>query len=218
MKKTKILIADDHSVVRDGLRSLLAGSKEFHIVAEASSGTEALELASKLLPDVAIVDISMPVMNGVELTRALKRNNPAVKVLILTIHESEDYVELMVREGANGYVLKNAERQELFSAIRAVVAGEPFFSPAISKLMVGSFIKQAKGESKPASLPLTKRELEVLRFIAQSLTNKEIAEKLFLSVTTVNTHRTNLMKKLKIHDTAGLVRYVLQQGLDKPQS
>ena len=211
--RTKILIADDHGVVRNGLRTLLEGEKEFIVVAEAASGEQAVELAGKLHPHVAIIDISMPSMSGIEASRILKKNHPEMKILILTIHENEEYVNQMIQVGANGYLLKNAEKDELFDAIRAVAAGEAFFSPAISKLMVRDFIKRAKGEKDLADHRITKRETEVLLLIAQGLTNAEIAGKLFVSVNTVNTHRSNLMNKLEIHDVAGLVRYAIQKGL-----
>lgn len=216
MKKIKILIADDHSVVRQGLRTLLQSAPEFSVIGEAANGEEAVRLAKARPPDIVIIDISMPKLNGIEATRRIKENNPAAKVLILTIHENEEYVYQMIRAGANGYVLKNADKKELFAAVRAVAGGEHFFSPGISKLIIDEFIKQAREQdaAKQSSAPhLTKRETEILRFIALGLTNKKIAEKLFLSVRTVNTHRTNLMQKLNIHDTAGLVRYAIQNGI-----
>ncbi|MGH7452512.1 MAG: response regulator [bacterium] len=216
MKKIKILIADDHSVVRQGLRTLLQSAPEFSVIGEAVNGEEAVRLAKARPPDIAIIDISMPKLSGIEATRRIKENNPAAKVLILTIHENEEYVYQMIRAGANGYVLKNADKKELFAAVRAVAGGERFFSPGISKLIIDEFIKQAREQevSKPPSAPhLTKRETEILRFIALGLTNKKIAEKLFLSIRTINTHRTNLMQKLNIHDTAGLVRYAIQNGI-----
>jgi DNA-binding NarL/FixJ family response regulator len=216
MKKIKILLADDHSVVRQGLRTLLQSAPEFSVIGEAANGEEAVRLAKTRPPDIVIIDISMPKLNGIEATRRIKENNPAAKVLILTIHENEEYVYQMIRAGANGYVLKNADKKELFAAVRAVAGGERFFSPGISKLIIDEFIKQAREQNagKQSSAPhLTKRETEILRFIALGLTNKKIAEKLFLSIRTVNTHRTNLMQKLNIHDTAGLVRYAIQNGI-----
>jgi len=216
MKPIRILIADDHSVVRSGLRALLQRTAGFSVVAEASNGQEAVRLARQHKPDVAILDISMPGMNGVEATRLLKQDDPALKVLILTIHENEEYVWQVIRAGANGYVLKNADRADLREAVRTVNEGRRFFSPSVSDLIVSEFEKRAHDDASPHPKwpqALTKRETEVLRFVAQGMTNKEIAEKLALSVRTVNTHRTNFMRKLDIHDTAGLVRYAIQAGL-----
>jgi len=216
MKRIRILIADDHSVVRQGLRSLFQSAREFSVVEEASDGEEAVRLVEERQPDIAVIDISMPKLNGIEATRVIKRSNPPTKVLILTIHEAEEYVYQMICAGANGYVLKNATKKELFEAVRAVAAGERFFSPGISKLIIEEFIKRAQQQEAPSpSLKqiLTQREIEVLRLIAQGCTNRQIAEQLFISVRTVNTHRTNIMKKLNIHNTAELVRYAIQTGI-----
>lgn len=216
MKPIRILIADDHSVVRSGLRTLLQRTTGFSVVAEAEDGEEAVRLAREHKPDVAILDISMPRLNGVEATRLIKQADPSIKVLILTIHESEEYVWQVIRAGANGYVLKNADRADLRAAVRSVFEGHRFFSPTVSDLIVGEFERRAHDDvaTTPRSRePLTERETEVLRFVAQGMTNKEIAEKLALSIRTVNTHRTNLMRKLDLHDTAGLVRYAIQAGL-----
>ena len=216
MKKIRILIADDHSIVRQGLRALFQSVPEFSIIGEAANGEELVDLAASLQPDVAIVDISMPELNGIEATRILKENNSGARILILTIHDEEEYVSQMIRAGADGYVLKDTDKDELFMAVRAVAAGGRFFSPGISKLIIDEFVKQARdpyAARLPSSQLLTRRESEILRYIAQGVTSKKIAEKLFLRVRTVNTHRTNLMQKLNIHDTAGLVRYAIQNGM-----
>jgi DNA-binding NarL/FixJ family response regulator len=216
MKPIKILIADDHSVVRSGLRALLQRTAGFSVVAEASNGEEAVRLARELKPDVAILDISMPGWNGVEATRFMKHDNPALKIVVLTIHESEEYVWQVIRAGADGYVLKNADRADLRAAVRTVFEGRRFFSPSVSDLIVNEFERRIHDDGAPKPNPpgpLTKRETEVLRFVAQGMTNKEIAEKLLLSVRTVNTHRTNFMRKLDLHDTAGIVKYAIQTGL-----
>jgi len=216
MKRIRILLADDHSIVRGGLRSLFKATKEFAVVGEATTGDEAVRLVGRLKPDIAILDISMPKLNGIEATKLITERHPDVKILILTIHENEEYIYEMIRAGANGYVLKDAEKQEIFTAVRTVASSEPFFSPGISKLIIERFVKKAK---EPYVQPggghrkLTRREEEVLRLIAQGLTGREIAEKLYLSTSTVNTHRANLMQKLDIHDTAGLVRFAIQQGM-----
>ncbi len=218
MKKTKILIADDHSIVRDGLKNLVRGTPDFSLVAEAADGETAVRLASLRRPDVAILDISMPKLNGIEATKLIKQQHPEIKVLILTIHEDEEYVYQIVRAGADGYMIKNAEKKEILVAIRAVLREEPFFSPGISRLIVEKFIKRAKEQQKvqdPGKQLLTDREQEVLQLIAQGQTSRQIAEQLFLSLSTINTHRANLMQKLNIHDTAGLVRYAMQRGMIK---
>lgn len=222
MKKIRILIADDHSVVRSGIRTILQSSPEFTVVAEAEDGEEAVELAAKHKPEVVVMDISMPQLNGIEATAKMKQNDPNIKVIILTVHSDEEYVFQILRAGASGYVLKSAGKKEIFAAIRSAVSGERFFSPGISNLIIEGFINRTKG---PAPQPvvsgssgkqqLTKREIEVLEYIAQGYTNRKIADTLFLSVRTVNTHRTNLMQKLDIHDTARLVRYAIETGLVK---
>ncbi len=214
-QRTKIIFADDHEVVRTGLRTLFQGTPECVLAGEASDGEQAVQLIAKVKPDVAILDISMPKMNGIEVTRIVKEKQPNVRILILTMYEDEAYVKEMVKAGADGYVLKNADKKEILTAVRTVASGERFFSPTISKLMIEGFIKKASSnENKSSSdIKLTKRENEVLRFICEGLTSREIADKLFLSLNTVNTHRTNIMKKLNIHDTAGLVKYALQNGL-----
>ncbi len=217
MKRIRILLADDHTVVRNGLRFLFKTNKEFSVVGEAPNGAEAVQMAARLGPDVVILDISMPKMNGIEATRQIREKSPNTKILILTIHVDEQYVQEMIQAGANGYVLKDADRGELFSAVRAVASSEPFFSPHISRLILDRFVRKGKapatGRLSKEAEKLTRRENEVLRLIAEGLTSKEIAEKLFLSPTTVNTHRANLMQKLGIHDMARLVRFAMEHGL-----
>ncbi len=221
MKKTKILIADDHSVVRAGLRILFRGNPRYTLVGEASDGDAAIRLIGQKRPDVAVLDISMPRMNGIEVTRLVKQKYPGIKVLILTIHEDEEYVYQMIRAGADGYIFKNAEKKEILAAVRAVLREQQFFSPGISQLIINRFIQQAK--SQDVGVPaqprtLTSREQQVLELIAHGMKSREIAEKLFLSVSTVNSHRASLMQKLNIHDAAALVQYALVHGLNKLQS
>jgi len=222
MKKTRIIIADDHSVVRSGLRLLLQSSPDFTVVAEAEDGEEAVTLVDRHKPEVVIMDISMPKLNGIEATGIMKQSNPDLKIIILTVHEDEEYVYQMLRAGASGYVLKSAGKKEIFAAIESALSGERFFSPGISKLIIEGFIKRDKEQLQAqeqlqthSKQQLTKREIEVLQYIAQGFTNRKIAEALFLSIRTINTHRTNLMQKLDIHDTARLVRYAIETGLVK---
>jgi DNA-binding NarL/FixJ family response regulator len=222
MKKIRILIADDHSVVRSGIRTVLQSSPDFSVVAEAEDGEQAVELAAKHKPEVVVMDISMPQLNGIEATARMKQIDPNIKVIILTVHSDEEYVFQILRAGASGYVLKSAGKKEIFAAIRSAVSGERFFSPGISNLIIEGFINRTKGPTpqpvargSSRTQQLTKREIEVLEYIAQGYTNRKIADTLFLSVRTVNTHRTNLMQKLDIHDTARLVRYAIETGLVK---
>jgi DNA-binding NarL/FixJ family response regulator len=220
MKKVRILIADDHDVVRSGLRTLLRGTPEFAIVAEAVNGEEAVLLAGKHRPDVAILDISMPVLDGIGATRQIRELYPEIKIVILSVHEDEEYTHQILQAGAMAYLLKTAGKKEIVAAIRSVLAGEKFFSPGISRLITEGFVKRgdvqkrgAAGESEPGVL--TEREIQVLQYVAQGYTNRQIADILFLSFRTINTHRSNLMQKLDIHDTAGLVRYAITRGLVK---
>jgi DNA-binding NarL/FixJ family response regulator len=214
MNKIRILLVDDHSLVRSGLMKLLEPQKEFQVVGEAGDGEEALALVKKLQPDVVLMDLSMPKMSGLEATKLIGVKFPNVRVLVLTMHENEEYVFQILMAGAGGYILKDSGRDELVKAIQAVARGEKFFSSRISEIMVQGFLK--KGNTKSASeesddLPLTKREREVLAFIAEGMNNQQIAEKLFISPRTVDTHRTNIMQKLDIHDTANLVRFAIEQ-------
>ena len=216
-RKTRLVIADDHSVVRDGIRSVIRSSPDYIIVGEAKDGEQAVNLARDKEPDIVLMDISMPKLNGIEATTRIKETNPDVKIVILTVHEDEEYVFQILRAGASSYVLKSAGKKEILAALKSVMEGESFFSPTVSRIIVEGFVKRPQGREtatvgKAESL-LTKRETEVLQFIAQGYTNRKIAEVLYLSMRTVNTHRTNLMQKLDIHDTARLVRYAIEKGL-----
>ncbi len=219
MRKTRILIADDHDVVRSGLKALLRTSPDFAIVGEAADGEEAVRRAGDLLPDIVMMDISMPRLDGIGATRLIKQHHPSIHVIILSVYEEEEYVYQILHAGASGYVLKNAGKREIFDAIRAVRDGERFFSPGVSRLIIDGFLKRAEEQDRneknaaPESTGLTRRETEVLKYIAMGHTNRQIAETLFLSFRTVNTHRANLMQKLDIHDTAGLVRHAISLGL-----
>jgi two-component system response regulator NreC len=225
MPKTRILIADDHDVVRSGLRVLLHSFPDFAVIGEASDGEQAVRLASERKPDVILMDISMPVLDGIEATTRILQQQPDARVVILSVHEDEEYVQQILKAGACGYVLKNAGRKEIAQAIRSALSGERFFSPGISRLIVDGFIRRSAEPPAPGSEPkssadhrLTKRETEVLGYIARGFTNRQIAKTLFLSFRTINTHRTNIMQKLDIHDTAGLVRHAISLGLLQPDS
>lgn len=225
MKKTRILIADDHDVVRSGLKMLLRSRKEYAIVAEAVDGEEAVRLVGQHKPDVVFLDISMPNLDGIEAAKIIKRDHPETKIIVLTVHEDEEYAIQVLRAGASGYLLKNAGKQEIFDAVKSALSGDRFFSPRISNLIVDGFVKRADTPQSPkaggATLlkqQLTERETEVLRYIARGYTNRQIADELCLSFRTINTHRANLMQKLDIHDTAGLVRHAINIGIVAPDS
>ena len=214
MNRIRILIADDHALVRSGLIKMLEPFKEFVIVGEASDGEEAVALTKKIQPDVVVIDLSMPKLSGIEATKQICSSMPSVKVLVLTMHDNEEYVFQILKSGANGYMLKDSGREELALAIRTVAKGEKFFSKRITELMLDSYLRKTvpNGSSDDDDgLPLTKREKEVLYYIAAGLNNSQIAEKLFISPRTVDTHRTNIMQKLDIHDAPNLVRFALRK-------
>ena len=225
MKKTRILIADDHDVVRSGLKMLLRSRKEFAIVGEAADGEEAVRLVERHHPDVVFLDISMPNLDGIEAAKIIKRDHPETKIIVLTVHEDEEYAIQVLRAGASGYLLKNAGKQEIFDAVTSALSGDRFFSPRISNLIVDGFVRRADepqspkpGRAAPPKQQLTERETQVLQYIARGYTNRQIADELCLSFRTVNTHRANLMQKLDIHDTAGLVRHAINIGIVAPDS
>jgi two-component system response regulator NreC len=213
MTAIRLLLAEDHTLVRKGLRALLADEADIEIVAEANDGREAVRLAEELQPDLVLMDFSMPGLNGLEATRLIKHRIPAVKVLVLTRHASEEYVFQILRAGASGYVVKSAAPGELVSAIRAVYRGDSFLSPAIAGKVIEEYVRQPSGTVKDSYEQLTSREREVLQLIAEGHSSREIAEQLTISAKTVRTHRANLMEKLDLHSTAELTRYAVRKGL-----
>jgi two-component system, NarL family, nitrate/nitrite response regulator NarL len=217
MKKAKItlLLVDDHPLVREGLRSYLIQEKAFEIVGEAVDGEEALRLAGALLPEIILLDINMPGMNGLETARLLKKMVPKSKILILTMHDTKEYVSRMVSTGVQGYVLKDSSPSELITAIEAVHRGESYFSPKVSQTVMNDYVKIARVKGKKGGVELSRRESEVLSLIAEGLGNKEIASRLFVSVRTIETHRERIIRKLDIHTVAGLTRYALTKGIVK---
>ena len=220
MNKIRILLADDHPMVRSGLIKLLEPFKEFIIIGEASDGEEAVAMTKKLEPDVVIIDLSMPKLSGVEATKIIRKNFPSAKVLVLTMYDNEEYVYQILKSGAGGYMLKNSGRDELAAAIRAVARGDRFFSPRVSEIVMEAYLRKSEGRDdlpmNDDDLPLTKREREILQYIADGSNNLQIAEKLFISARTVETHRTNIMQKLDIHDAANLVRFALSKKQKPP--
>ncbi len=215
MSKVRVLLADDHAIVRDGVRLILNAQSDMEVVGEASNGEEALDLARTLKPDLVLMDIGMPGINGLEATKLLKQMQPALHILILTMHDDEDYFFRILSAGASGYVLKGAGSDELLNAIRAVVQGGVYLYPTMAKKLVGDFLKpHESGEVKD---PLTAREREVLKLIAAGRTNREIAEALVLSLNTVQTHRLHIMEKLNMHNRAELIKYAIRRGLIEPE-
>ena len=220
MNKIKILIADDHPFIRSGILTMLRRVKDFEIVGEAEDGEQAIEKTGELTPHVVIIDISMPKLTGIEATRAIKKKFPGTKMLVLSMHEDEEYILEVLKSGANGYILKTAGKDELVTAIRGVASGEDFYSPKISRMMISKYLSITNPEDaidpgKTQHIPLTKREKEILKLISQGLTAKEISEKLFISPRTVDTHRTNLMRKLNLKNTAGLVRFAIENNIGR---
>lgn len=212
--KIKILVSDDHNLVRQGIVALLNVESGLEVIGEASDGFEAVRLAKKLNPDIVIMDLSMPNLNGLEATHQIKRDVPDVKVLILTQHENEEYVMQIIKAGASGYVLKTSVSDDLIKAITEIQKGEKFFSPSISRMILDDYIKRTQGLHTETKAPeLTHREKEVLQLIAEGRTNQEVAGKLFISVRTVEFHRANMMHKLQLSDLAGLIKYAIQKGI-----
>ncbi len=212
MSKVRILLADDHILVREGIRALLEKIAGFEVVAEASHGREALELIQKQLPEIAILDITMKEINGLEVAARLTREFPSVKTIILSMHAAEEYVMRALRAGARGYLLKDAAKSELELALQAVVSGETYLSPAISRQVVEGYLHRAKTGCS-ATESLTLRQRETLQLLAEGRTVKEIAFMFNRSVKTVEAHRAELMRRLNIHDLPGLVRLAMREGL-----
>ena len=211
MPQIRVMLVDDHTVLREGLRSLLSLQDDMQVVGEAGDGQAALELAEQLRPDVIVMDIAMPVMDGLEATRRLTREHPEMRVLILTQHDNREYVFSLLQAGAAGYVLKKAGGAEVAAAIRSVYRDGAFLPPAIAREVMERYIKQPQEETgRPR---LTEREKEVLRLIAEGKSNKEIAELLCLSIKTVAAHRANIMDKLDLHSLAELTKYAVREGL-----
>jgi len=212
MKPIRVVLADDHTLVRAGLRKLLESLPDFEVVGEAVDGMAVLALVEKLQPDLVLMDIAMPGLNGIEATARLVKTWPEVRVLILSMHQSEEYVRQALRHGAAAYLLKDAAPMELEFALSAVLRGETYLSPAVSKGVVQDYVQRLRGDDQPAEA-LSPRQREVLQLIAEGQSTKEIARRLDLSVKTVDTHRSQLMKQLDIHEVAGLVRYAMRVGL-----
>ena len=214
MGKITVFLADDHTLVREGIKRLINSNEDMEVIAEADNGRDAVRIAVKTNPAVALVDITMPGLNGLETTKRLRKECPSTQVLILTIHTDEEYVFQALKAGAVGYVVKHAPAEDLYAAIRAAAKGESFLSPSISRVVIDDYRKRIKdGEVDYEWENLTPREREILQLIAEGNTNKNVARLLNISVKTVETHRARIMQKLDIHDVTGLTKYAIRKKL-----
>lgn len=215
MPTVRILLADDHAMLRDGVRMVLEAHPGFEVVGTVDNGQDAVRLAEELRPDVAVLDVAMPEINGLEATRAIRESCPDTAVVILSMHEGQEYLREALRAGASGYVLKRAAAKELVGAIQAVRRGESYLDPALTSTLISDYVRQVERSDETPDA-LTDRELEVLTLVAEGMTNRQIALKLNISIKTVQTHRANLMDKLNLHDRTELVRYAIRRGLIQP--
>ncbi len=213
MDKIRILLAEDHTILRDSLRSLLEDEPDMHIAGEAEDGRAAVRLTCQLLPDLVLLDIALPLLSGLEALRQIKHTCPNVKVLILTMHDNEEYIRQALAIGAMGYLLKDSSAHELIDAIHAVYRGETILSPAITRLVIENYLRWGEFQKNISSDGLTPRESEVLQLIAEGYSNKQIAEILCISIKTVQAHRLNLMSKLDLHNRADLIKYAIQRKI-----
>ncbi len=213
MDKIRVLLADDHKIFRDGVRSILEKERDMLVVDDAANGIEVLEKIEKLEVDVLVLDIDIGKPNGIEITEMVSRNHPEVKILILSMMGLHDFVIQALEKGAIGFLLKNTGKDEVLTAIRSVSKGDSYFSREVSAVLIEQLHRPASSRKKNADIPISPREIEVLKLIAQEYSNSEIAEKLFISIRTVDTHRRNLLEKLGAKNTAGLVKFAIQKGL-----
>lgn len=212
MKRIKILLVDDHQLILDGLNSLLNNREELLIAGEAKNGRDALQLVKLLEPDLLLMDIDMPVMNGIDALREMKKLAPAPKIIVLSMHEESGMIKNLMAMGADGYLLKSCSQDELLRAIHAVANGQPYFSHGVTLALLNTNPSALPSNNQPAEF-LTERETEIIKLISEGFSNKEIGNKLFISHRTVDTHRTNLMKKLNVSNIAGLISYAIKNGL-----
>jgi DNA-binding NarL/FixJ family response regulator len=213
MDKIRVLIADDHAIVREGICLLLARHKDIEVVGQATDGRQAVARVAELRPDVVLMDITMPEMNGLEATQEIHKKFPATRVLVLTQHENKEFIFPLLRAGAAGYIFKRARAQELIGAIRAVFAQGAYLPPEVAHAVVDA-LAQTPGEARAGSI-LSEREKEIVRLVAEGLSSREIAERLTISAKTVETHRANVMEKIGAHTTAELIKYAIREGLVK---
>lgn len=208
------MIAEDHTILREGLRALLSSDPDFEIVGEAEDGRAAIRRVETLLPDLVLMDLSMPRMNGLEAIKDIKKQSPDTKIVALTVHKAEEYILATLKAGADGYVLKDAHHSELVLALKNVLSGKRYLSPGISEKVIEGYLEGRKA-LKPASIydTLTQREREILKLIAEGYKNKEVADYLCISLKTVEKHRANLIKKLDLHNAAALTAFAIEKGL-----
>jgi two-component system response regulator NreC len=212
--KIHILLADDHTILRAGLKMMLNAQPDMEVIGEAQDGRQAISEGIRLQPDIILMDITMPDMNGIEATRQVKKMLPEVKVLVLTMHENDEYVFQALRAGASGYMLKEAADTELITALHVIQSGKFYLSPSAQSVMVGDYLQRVRtGEEKDTYSSLTEREREILKLVAEGYTNNQIAERLVISPKTVDTHRTHGMDKLNLHSRAEIVKYAMRRGL-----
>ena len=214
---TRVVLADDHSVVRQGLRAWLERSGHVQVVGEAADGREAVALVEQLQPDVVIMDIAMPMLNGIDATAQITRRNPDTKVIILSMHADESYILRALGAGAKGYLLKESTETDVLPAVQSVRDAKPYFTPSIARLLLEDYMRSLKQNNLQDSYDLlTEREREVLQLLAQGKSNKEVAQVLDLSPHTIDSHRTNMMQKLNLHNTAEIVLYAVRKGIIVP--
>ena len=216
MKKINIVLVDDHRLVRDGIKSLLLGINDIEVIGEADDGTDLFDKLPSLKPDLLIMDISLPGLSGIEITKLICKDYPHIKVLILSMYNSEEFIFNAIKAGARGYLPKNTSRNELLEAIYAIDSGEEFFSESVSKIMVKSYVKRATDEDKPPEKPdeiLTSRELEILKLYVEGNINKEISDKLEISIRTVETHKNHIMRKLGLKSTVEMVKFAIRNKI-----
>lgn len=212
-RQFSVLLAEDHTIVREGIVSLLKESGNFEVIAEANDGRTATQLAGEYQPDIILMDLSMPNINGTEAIKDIKRRNPAIRIVVLTIHNTEEYIRAALRAGADGYVLKDDSSEELIAALHNAAVGKPYLSPSICRNVISDYLKGSDDQKSFSWEQLTHREREVLKLVAQGKHNRGIAEYLSLSEKTVEKHRSNLMKKLGLHSAAQITAYAIRNGL-----
>jgi len=212
--KYRIVIAEDHTILREGLRALLSSNADFEVVGEAQDGREAIRCVEKLKPNLVLTDLSMPRMNGMDAIRDIRRRSPETKILVLTVHKTEEYILATLKAGADGYLLKDSTHAELLSAVRHVLSGKHYISPGISDKVLEGYLEGRKTlKARTSWETLTAREREILKLIAEGYKNKEIADDLCISVKTVEKHRANLMEKLNLHNVQALTTFAIEKGL-----
>ena len=213
MPNLRLLLADDHTLVRQGLRKVLEEQPEWRVVAEAGDGRDAIRLAEEHKPDVAIIDVAMPLLNGVETTRQIARRVPTVRILVLSMYSDEAYVTQILKAGATGYLLKDSADVDLLQAVSAVAQGKSFFSPAVARLMLNDYVRHRSDVGLDRYETLSEREREIFQLVAECKTNKDIAAMLFISPSTVETHRARIMDKLDLHSAAEIALYAVRRGV-----